>query len=247
MSDLPNLDGAREALVACGEERRMVHRDHLRNALAAVDILIAENKRLSVLVEERRDNLTYNGWSAMPEGVGTLQDNIDDMMLRGRHRPLRGEDHPNVVLSRGQVGMLWELRGRGWTTPMIAAKIGTGRQAVSAVLCGRSWSHVAPADRDSFTCPCGRNPKRGRTAHYQTCAEWQRWAETHDPELYGLIMRGRRAQATALGRYEAFVAAAVPYLPAEVLTMYADVIRDAKDGRIAHIRAALEAAPKVTP
>ena len=42
----PDLTAARNALANCGEESRMVHRDHLRTALAVVDALTAERDRL---------------------------------------------------------------------------------------------------------------------------------------------------------------------------------------------------------
>lgn len=42
------ITAAREALASCGEESRMVHRDHLRAALARADELTAEVERLRV-------------------------------------------------------------------------------------------------------------------------------------------------------------------------------------------------------
>ncbi len=44
---------------------------------AEVDRLTAENERLSGLVEEYRGNLTFNGWSAMPEGVEMARAEVD--------------------------------------------------------------------------------------------------------------------------------------------------------------------------
>lgn len=77
---------------------------------------------------------------------GTQQENIADMEAKGRRgvRPiLKGEAHPNALLTDSKVRRIRALHAQGSTQRAIAAELGITRYAVGDVVRGRSWRHVS--------------------------------------------------------------------------------------------------------
>lgn len=72
--------------------------------------------------------------------AGTKQDNANDKMQRGRHKPMRGEDSGRAKLSAQEVIAIREMRGR--PLKEIAQQFGVSKGAVKHVLAGTSWRHL---------------------------------------------------------------------------------------------------------
>ncbi|KKM88431.1 hypothetical protein LCGC14_1258810 [marine sediment metagenome] len=77
--------------------------------------------------------------------LGTQQDNVDDMLRKGRHNFGKGEAMPNAVLSDAVVLQIWKMRSAtGWGSRRIGRELGVSNDAVEKVLAGASWAHVRP-------------------------------------------------------------------------------------------------------
>jgi hypothetical protein len=77
---------------------------------------------------------------------GTAQDNMDDMVRRGRASKLRGEDLPGSVLTEAQVRSIRDLyvkNSRVAGAPSLAKHFGVARQTILHVVNGERWGHVA--------------------------------------------------------------------------------------------------------
>lgn len=74
--------------------------------------------------------------------AGTPQNNTDDMVKKGRQRPVRGEDHPRSRLNKELVVMIRQMRNDGMKLKEISNKIGFGIEAISSVIHMRTWKHV---------------------------------------------------------------------------------------------------------
>jgi HNH endonuclease len=70
---------------------------------------------------------------------GTQQDNIDDMVSRGRMP--RGSARAHAKLSESAVVEILKWRGKMSYTK-IAALFGTSRSVVGTIMIGKSWKHV---------------------------------------------------------------------------------------------------------
>ena len=76
--------------------------------------------------------------------LGTLKDNVQDMIRKGRHRPARGEKNGQAVLSAVLVRELRRLhRENGSGSSQLAKQFQLNRQTVRAVLNGSTWAHVS--------------------------------------------------------------------------------------------------------
>lgn len=77
--------------------------------------------------------------------LGTQADNLADMSAKGRHGhgDLRGDAHPNSLLTRGAVEAIRRLAANSnLTQTEIGARYGVTQTCVSDVVTRRSWRHV---------------------------------------------------------------------------------------------------------
>jgi hypothetical protein len=72
--------------------------------------------------------------------LGTHLDNMRDKVAKGRQP--RGEQIAHAKLTEDQVK---QIKAAGRTVPrqQMAERFGVNRQAISNILCGRKWKHVA--------------------------------------------------------------------------------------------------------
>lgn len=105
-----------------------------------------------------------NAYGAIPEGmhichhcdnppcvnpahlfVGTRNDNMRDMVAKGRSR--KGERHNQVQLTESQVlEIRREWAAGGQTQTQIAVRFNTNKANVSQIVRGKKWQHLLPAD-----------------------------------------------------------------------------------------------------
>lgn len=67
----------------------------------------------------------------------TFQNNVADKMRHGKI--LRGEQHPNAKLTRGDVKEIRSLLAHGWTQREVAKKFGIGQSHVHAIKTKKKW------------------------------------------------------------------------------------------------------------
>lgn len=84
--------------------------------------------------------------------VGTMSDNTQDMMKRGRHRSVPpkqgfGENNTRAKLSTKQAIESHRLRDAGFKIGAIAEKMKVSRSAMSNLLSGLNWPHIYRAVR----------------------------------------------------------------------------------------------------
>jgi hypothetical protein len=73
---------------------------------------------------------------------GNRQDNMDDMVNKGRQfRPI-GEKHFNRVLDDSKVRQIRELTSNGTSQRDVAKQFGVSHSAVACVCSGKTWAHV---------------------------------------------------------------------------------------------------------
>lgn len=82
--------------------------------------------------------------------LGTTQDNIDDMMRKGRKKPARGEKVYQAFLTSSQVAEIkWLLLNTRMTHKNIASLYSIPNQnTVSRIKNGKRWSHIQPVPVD---------------------------------------------------------------------------------------------------
>ncbi len=75
--------------------------------------------------------------------LGTLSDNIQDCIAKGRYYTHLGEKHPRAKLTSSQVK---EIRKAFVpylvTRKMLAERFGVSASTIKAALCGQNWGHV---------------------------------------------------------------------------------------------------------
>lgn len=75
--------------------------------------------------------------------AGTAQDNVDDMLRRGRARPAFGEDHHHSKLTGEQVAEIRRAyKGGGVTQEALGREYGIAQSCVSKVVQREAWGHV---------------------------------------------------------------------------------------------------------
>jgi len=78
--------------------------------------------------------------------VGTLQDNTDDMMKRGRHKCgitiQKGEKNGNVKLIEADIPQIRQMLQNGVYHKIIAELFGVSSQQISKINTGKTWSHI---------------------------------------------------------------------------------------------------------
>jgi hypothetical protein len=80
--------------------------------------------------------------------LGTNQDNVNDMIAKGRNSPpprnphVVGSFHPGAKLNEDQVIEMRSLYLKGWTQQALAIKYGVARQTISKVVNNKRFRHV---------------------------------------------------------------------------------------------------------
>lgn len=74
--------------------------------------------------------------------LGTMKDNVQDMLAKGRANPARGVDSGRAVLTEAQVLEARTRISRGEPASTIARYFGCGETTVRAIRNGRTWRHV---------------------------------------------------------------------------------------------------------
>lgn len=72
---------------------------------------------------------------------GTHRDNMRDAAERGRSS--RGECHAGAILTASDVRQIRAAIGAGESQPAVARRYGVSRGAISSIVQGRTWKHVA--------------------------------------------------------------------------------------------------------
>lgn len=75
--------------------------------------------------------------------LGNNQDNVTDMLNKGRARPPRGESHPSAVLTEAVVVGIRKRRLAGAKTVDLAAEFGVNPGTISNACTGATWAHAA--------------------------------------------------------------------------------------------------------
>lgn len=71
--------------------------------------------------------------------IGTNEENMLDKIAKGRHRNLRGEDHPDSILTEIQVlSILADARPH----TVLAQEYGVHAQTISSIKTRKSWAHL---------------------------------------------------------------------------------------------------------
>ena len=89
--------------------------------------------------------------------VGTPQDNIADMMAKGRHaygpqckpNPKQGQDHDSAKLTQVEVVSILLAVQSGVSQRGLARELGINASTISSICRGKSW-RVLPRDRESL-------------------------------------------------------------------------------------------------
>lgn len=74
--------------------------------------------------------------------LGTRQENVDDMHMKGRALKARGEGASNAILTKDDVIKIRLLRQTGLTLKAIGAMFGVSIGCISAIEQKRNWAHV---------------------------------------------------------------------------------------------------------
>jgi len=80
--------------------------------------------------------------------LGTNQDNVNDMVAKGRNSPpprnphVVGSVHPLAKMNEQQVVEIRKLYAQGWTQQSLAVKYGVARQTISKVVNNKRFKHV---------------------------------------------------------------------------------------------------------
>jgi hypothetical protein len=73
--------------------------------------------------------------------LGTAQDNVDDMIAKGRNAPpLRGEGNGKAILTTHQVQSIRRLIAEGWRSCDLARRFGVSPGAICHIKSGRTWA-----------------------------------------------------------------------------------------------------------
>lgn len=130
-----NRDGYAVMTIGHGRERRRV-------TVHRVILTLKFNVELPPRIVTR--HTCHNRDCVHPEHLtwGSAADNVGDTVRAGRHA--FGERHGNAVLTEEavvEIRSLWA--SRSMTVREMAARYGTSRSAIRAVVTGRTWRHVA--------------------------------------------------------------------------------------------------------
>lgn len=75
--------------------------------------------------------------------LGTIQDNSDDMIAKGREKHVQGEAHPNSIFTDAQVKQIRELYAQGNTTYKdLANQFHCSASTIAWIIRGNYWRHL---------------------------------------------------------------------------------------------------------
>ncbi len=74
--------------------------------------------------------------------LGTHAENVADMVAKGRHARLAGEESPRAVLREADVLAIVRRRNAGESIDALAAEFRVCAASISHIMNGRSWTHV---------------------------------------------------------------------------------------------------------
>lgn len=96
--------------------------------------------------------------------LGTIADNVSDMMAKGRNTPtgISGAQNPSAVLSESDVRAIVALILGGKTNTEIAKQYGVSGAMISCIRLGKAW-RVLTESMGYEPKPSFRAPKSGRT------------------------------------------------------------------------------------
>lgn len=77
--------------------------------------------------------------------VGTIADNIHDMVHKGRHA--KGEANGQATLTACAVKLIFNLASSGMTHSSVAKRLGVSVSHVSYIRNGKTWAHLKLANR----------------------------------------------------------------------------------------------------
>lgn len=80
--------------------------------------------------------------------LGSQQDNVDDMVAKGRDRKARGSDHGTAKLTEEQVVTIRQRRELGAKAVELANEYGVTPALISHICTGRIWKHVGGPIRE---------------------------------------------------------------------------------------------------
>ena len=75
--------------------------------------------------------------------LGTQQDNIADMIAKGRKVSLPGETNPNAKLTEDDVRWIRDWVAAGWSPTNVADALKIGRSTVGGIVHRTSWKAVS--------------------------------------------------------------------------------------------------------
>lgn len=73
---------------------------------------------------------------------GSINDNNQDMIRKGRDQKAKGEGHGKSTLTNEEVLNIVELSQKGLSQNAISKQIGVPRQTIGGILTGIRWSHL---------------------------------------------------------------------------------------------------------
>lgn len=74
---------------------------------------------------------------------GTPMDNMQDKIIRGRERYLKGEECYQARLTSQQVRSIRRSHSKGWSYKRLAEKFGVSRSNIAQIVSRRTWKHIA--------------------------------------------------------------------------------------------------------
>lgn len=95
--------------------------------------------------------------------LGTLQDNTDDMVAKGRQA--KGSTHGMAVLTETQVTDIRSIYAIGRTSQKaLAARFGVSRPMIAQILRGENWKHLDNPEQIRIDELMRSNPSTGKAA-----------------------------------------------------------------------------------
>lgn len=77
--------------------------------------------------------------------LGTVQDNMQDMIQKGRNNPIHGEGHPSAKLNDSKVIEVRRLYAAGRSVRSLAKEYGLSWKAIGRIVKGTAWKHLIPS------------------------------------------------------------------------------------------------------
>lgn len=100
--------------------------------------------------------------------VGTHQDNMRDMMAKGRHHRPRGVLNPRAKLSDQVILDIRELSSFGWGNQKISRLFGISASHYRKIIAGAIWSHVTEKEVSNPTKKVARRTPETSRARKST-------------------------------------------------------------------------------